>query len=133
MVAQLPYPCIVEAAIVALAVFVTAFLLGYWRPPRIVFRGPEIVRQYIVKEDGSIELVEPSSLPPEKQRIVEEKIRVLKEELKREAVQRFTEEWRRNRKRRLLYAVGPAVALAIGGFTAVYLACRLAMCLQYVP
>jgi len=135
MVAQLPYPCIVEAAIVALAVFVSAFLLGYLIPPRIVFGKPEtkIVRLYTVKEDGSIKPVEPHPLPTEKQRVVEEKIKVLEEELKREAVQKPTEEWRRNLKRRLLRALQVAVGLTTGAFIGSYIVCRLIICPQCVP
>jgi hypothetical protein len=135
MVTQLPFPCIVDATILALATFPIPFLLGYLIPPRIVFSKPEtkIVRLYTVKEDGSIEPVEPLSLPPEKQRVVEEKIKALEEELKREAVQKLTEEWRRNRKRRLLRALQVAVGLTTGAFIGSYIVCRLIICPQCVP
>jgi hypothetical protein len=138
MVTQLPFPCIVDATILALATFPIPFLLGYLIPPRIVFRKPEtkIVRLYTVKEDGSIESIEPvelHSLPPEKQRVVEEKIKVLEEELKREAVQKLTEEWRRNRKRRLLRALQVAVGLTTAAFIGSYIVCRLIICPQCVP
>uniref|UniRef100_A0A7J2U609 Uncharacterized protein n=1 Tax=Ignisphaera aggregans TaxID=334771 RepID=A0A7J2U609_9CREN len=140
MVTQLPFPCIVWATILTSIVFVSTFiidflLLTYWIRPRIVFSKPEtkIVRQYIVKEDGSIKPVESLPLPPEKQRVVEEKIKVLEEELKREAVQKFTEEWRRNPKLRLRRALVWAGSFAIGIFIASYLSCRLSICPQCVP
>ena len=135
MVAQLPFPCIVWATILALVAFSLVFSSGYLIPPRIVFRKPgiRIVRLYTVKEDGSIKPVEPHPLPPEKQRVVEEKIKVLEEELKREAVQKLTEEWRRNPKLRLRRALVWAGSFAIGIFIASYLSCRLSICPQCVP
>jgi len=125
-----PYPCIVNASVTSLTVFVLSFLLFYWLPsrPRIV-----VARLYTVKEDGSIKPVEPHPLPPEKQRVVEEKIKVLEEELKREAVQKLTEEWRRNPKLRLRRALVWAGSFAIGIFIASYLSCRLSICPQCVP
>jgi hypothetical protein len=132
MIAQLPYPCIVNATIPALTGFAIAFLLRYWRPPRIVFREPEIkiFRFYTVKEDGSIEPVEPSSPPPEKQRVVEEKIKVLQEELKREATQKVVEKWRDTR---LKHALISASGFAIGVFIVMYLLCRIMICPACVP
>jgi hypothetical protein len=132
MVAQLPFPCIVDATIFALTGFAIAFLLGYWRPPRIVFREPEIriFRFYTVKEDGSIEPTEPLPLPPEKQRVVEEKIKVLQEELKREAIQKVIEEWRDTR---LKHALISASGFAIGVFIVMYLLCRIMICPACVP
>jgi len=132
MVARLPYPCIVDATIFALTGFAIAFLLGYWRPPRIVIRRPEIriFRFYTVKEDGSIEPTEPLPLPPEKQRVVEEKIKVLQEELKREAIQKVVEEWRDTR---LKHALISASGFAIGVFIVMYLLCRIMICPACVP
>jgi len=93
MITQLSFLCIVNTAIPALIAFVTVFWLSYRISPRIVFREPKIsiTAFYTIKEDGSIERVESLPLPPEKREIVEEKIRVLKEELKREAAQKLTE------------------------------------------
>jgi hypothetical protein len=135
MVAQLPFPCIVWAIILVLPAFSIPFLLGYLIPPKIVFGKPKtkIVRLYTVKEDDSIKPVEPHPLPPEKQRVVEEKIKVLEEELKREAVQKLTEEWRRNPKLRLRRALVWAVLSTIGIFIGFYIGCRLIICPQCVP
>jgi transcription-repair coupling factor (superfamily II helicase) len=132
MVAQPPYLCIVDATILALTGFVITFLLRYWRPPRIAFRRPEIriFRFYTVKEDGSIEPIEPLPLPPEKQRVVEEKIKVLQEELKREAIQKVIEEWRDTR---LKHALILASGFAIGVFIVMYLLCRIMICPACVP
>uniref|UniRef100_A0A7J3Z782 Uncharacterized protein n=1 Tax=Ignisphaera aggregans TaxID=334771 RepID=A0A7J3Z782_9CREN len=101
--------------------------LFYRREPRIVFREPEIVitRLYTVKDDGSIEPVESSSLPPEKQKVVEEKIKSLKGGLKHEAIQKATEEWRKYALRHVLIL---GTGVAIGSFIATYLYCRIMMC-----
>jgi len=137
MVTQLPFPCTVFATISALAGFASAFLLGYWSPPRIVFRKPKIrifKEFYTIKEDGSIEPTESLPLPPEKQRVVEEKIKekikVLQEELKREAIQKIIEEWRGTR---LKHALISASSFAIGVFIAMYLFCRTMICPACVP
>jgi hypothetical protein len=72
-----PYPCIVNATVTSFVVFVFSLLLFYWLPsrPRIV-----IAKLYTVKEDGSIEPVEPSSPPtnllPDEWRVVKEKAKV---------------------------------------------------------
>jgi len=135
MVTQLPFPCIVWATIGALVAFPIAFSSGYLIPPRVVFGKPKIkiVRLYTVKEDGSIKPVEPHPLSPEKQRVAEEKIKVLEEELKREVVQKLTEEWRRNPKLRLRRALVWAVGGAIGAFIGSYIGCRLIICPHCVP
>jgi hypothetical protein len=135
MVAQPPYLCIVDATILALTGFAITFLLSYWRPPRIVFREPEIriFRLHTVKEDGSIESIEPvelHSLPPEKQRVVEEKIKVLQEELKREAIQKVIEKWRDTR---LKHGLISASVFAIGVFIVTHLLCRIMICPACVP
>jgi len=116
-----PYPCMVNAAVTSFAVFVFSLLLFYWLPsrPRIV-----VARLYTVKEDGSIEPVEPSSpqanLLPDEWRVVKEKAKILKEVLRREDVQRVIEEWRKPIRRRVLVQ---ASISAITVFAGVYLLC----------
>lgn len=126
-----PYPCMVNAAVTSFAVFVFSLLLFYWLSsrPRIV-----VARLYTVKEDGSIEPVEPSSPPtnllPDEWRIVKEKAKVLKEVLRREDVQRVIEEWRKPIRRRALIQ---ALISAITVFAGVYLLCRFMMCPTSLP
>jgi hypothetical protein len=121
----------VNVAVTSFAVFVFSLLLFYWLPsrPRIV-----IAKLYTVKENGSIEPVEPSSpqtnLLPDEWRVVKEKAKVLKEVLRREDVQKVIEEWRKPiRRRALIQASISAIAVFIG----VYLLCRFMMCSTSLP
>jgi nucleoside-diphosphate-sugar epimerase len=114
---------IAYSAVTGLAGF-AGTLLAYWlfdrrEPLRIAFREPEVVitKLYTVKENGSIEPVEPSSLPLEKQKVVKEKIKSLKEGLKHEAIQRVAEEWRKHALRRaLVLGIGSFIAFFIIGY-----------------